>query len=52
MAQAVVLYLGHRPDEFDDDPDDLIRLAARAEFEGSPPERVTEWLRERGVELT
>jgi hypothetical protein len=52
MAQALVLYLGHRPDELEDDPDDLLRLAARAEFDGSPPERVVEWLRERGVELT
>ena len=52
MAQALVLYLGHRLDEVEDDPDDLLRLAARAEFEGSPPERVTAWLSERGVELT
>jgi hypothetical protein len=52
MAQALVLYLGHRPDEIDDDEEDLLRLAARAEFEGQPPERVTAWLSERGVELT
>jgi hypothetical protein len=52
MAQALVLYLGHRLDEVDDDPDDLLRLAARAEFDGSPPEPVRAWLAERGVELT
>jgi hypothetical protein len=52
MAQALVLYLAHRLDEIDDDEDDLLRLAARAEFDGSPPERVTAWLSERGVELT
>jgi hypothetical protein len=52
MAQALVLYIAHRPDEVDDDPDDLLRLAARAEFDGTPPEPVTAWLRERGVELT
>lgn len=52
MAQALVLYLAHRPDEVSDDPGDLLRLAARAEFDGSPPERVTAWLQERGVELT
>jgi hypothetical protein len=52
MAQALVLYVAHRPDEVEDDPDDLLRLAARAEFDGTPPERVTAWLRERGVELT
>jgi hypothetical protein len=51
MAQALVLYLGHRLDEVDDDPDDLLRLAARAEFDGSPPDAVTAWLAERGVEL-
>ena len=47
-----MLYLGHRPDQIDDDEEDLLRLAARAEFDGNPPERVTAWLRERGVELT
>src|SRR5918995_5325389 len=52
MAQALVLYLGHRLDEVDDDDDDLLRLAARAEFDGDPPERVRAWLSERGVELT
>ena len=52
MAQALVLYLGHRLDEVGDDQEDLLRLAARAEFEGKPPERVVAWLSERGVELT
>jgi hypothetical protein len=52
MAQALVLYLGHRLDEVDDDDDDVLRLAARAEFDGDPPERVRAWLSERGVELT
>ena len=52
MAQALVLYLGHRLDEVDDDDEDLLRLAARAEFDGDPPERITAWLSERGVELT
>jgi hypothetical protein len=52
MAQALVLYLGHRLDEVDDDEKDLLRLAARAEFDGRPPEPVTAWLSERGVELT
>jgi len=51
MAQALVLYLGHRLDEFDDDPDDLLRLAARAEFDGHPPGRIVAWLAERGVEV-
>ena len=51
MAQALVLYMGHRLDEVDDDPEDLLRLAARAEFDGSPPASVRSWLEERGVEL-
>jgi hypothetical protein len=52
MAQALVLYLGHRLDEIDDDEEVLLRLSARAEFDGHPPERVVTWLSERGVELT
>jgi hypothetical protein len=52
MAQALVLYLAHRLDEIDDHADDLLRLAARAEFDGNPPEPVVAWLNERGVELT
>jgi hypothetical protein len=51
MAQALVLYLAHRLDEVDDDPEDLLRLAARDEFDGSPPEAVVAWLSERGVAL-
>jgi hypothetical protein len=50
MAQAVVLYVGHRLDEYDDDPDHLLRLAARAEFDGAPPDAVAAWLAERGIE--
>jgi hypothetical protein len=52
MAQALVLYLAHRLDEIDDDEEDLLRLAARAEFDADPPEPVVAWLNERGVELT
>lgn len=52
MAQAIVLYLAHRLDEVEDDQHDLLRLAARAEFDGNPPANVVAWLRERGVELT
>jgi hypothetical protein len=47
MAQALVLYLAHRLDEYEDDDTELLRLAARAEFDGRPPERVTAWLEER-----
>ena len=47
MTQALVLYLGHRLDEYDDDQTELLRLAARAEFDGHPPAPVAAWLEER-----
>ena len=49
MAGAVMLYLAHRRDEMDDDADDVLRLAARAEYGGTPPELITDWLSDRGV---
>src|SRR4051812_21457786 len=49
MAQAVVLYLAHRLDEFDDDPIEILRLASRSEFDGHPPEEVERWLEEMGA---
>ena len=49
IAAAVILYLAHRRDEFDDEPDDVLRLAARAEWKGDPPEAVRGWLADRGV---
>ena len=51
MTQAVVLYLAHRLDELDGDPDEILRLAARSEFDGKPPEAVEEWLERNGIEL-
>ena len=50
MTQAITLYLAHRLDAVDDDPDDIVRLAARAEFDGNPPPPVAAWLEERGIE--
>ncbi len=49
MAQAVVLYLAHRRDELEDDAEDVLRLATRAEWKGRPPAAVQNWLEERGV---
>jgi hypothetical protein len=49
MAQAVVLYLAHRRDGVHDDPDVILSLAARAEFDGSPPPEIVDWLERRGV---
>ena len=39
-----MLYLAHRLDEVDDDPEQILRLAARSEFDGDSPEAVREWL--------
>lgn len=49
MANAVILYLAHRRDEYDDDDDKILRMAARAEYKGDPPEHIVEWLADRGV---
>ena len=49
MAVAVATYLAFRRDEMDDDPEDLLRLAARAEYDGPPPEHVRAWLDQRGL---
>lgn len=49
MAGAVMLYLAHRRDEVGDDPENILRLAARAEYRGSPPEPIADWLSDRGV---
>ena len=51
VAAATILYLAHRRDELDDDPDDVLRLAARAEWKGDPPESVRNWLADRGVSV-
>ena len=51
MASAPILYLAHRRDELHDHPDKILRLAARAEWRGDPPEDVVEWLADRGVRV-
>src|SRR3954449_9230316 len=52
MAQAVTLYLAHRLDEYEDTPERILRLAARSEFDGKPPQNVIAWLEDQGVTLT
>ena len=49
-AAAVTVYLAHRRDEIDSDPDTLLHLAARAEFDGEPPRALVEWVQAAGVE--
>lgn len=51
MAEATILYLARRRDELTDDPDTVLRLAARSEWKGDPPEVVRDWLADRGVEV-
>ncbi|MBA2261585.1 MAG: hypothetical protein H0W03_02830 [Solirubrobacterales bacterium] len=51
MAVATVLYLAHRRDEFDAPAEDVLRLAARAEWKADPPDAVATWLTARGVEV-
>jgi hypothetical protein len=49
LAQAVALYLAHRPDAIETDAEQLLQLATRAEFDGQPPETVARWLDERAA---
>ena len=51
MAAAVATYLAYRRDELDEEPGALLELAARAEFDGRPPEHVRRWLADTGIEL-
>lgn len=51
MAAAVATYLTYRRDEVEEDPGALLTLAARAEFDGHPPEVVRAWLADVGIEV-
>jgi hypothetical protein len=51
LAAAVATYLAFRRDEIDEQPGELLALAARAEFDDHPPDDVRSLLAERGVEL-
>ena len=51
MAAAVATYLAYRRDELDDDRENLLVLAARAEFDGKPPEPMAGWLAAQGVQV-
>ena len=49
MAQAVTIYLAHRPEDVENTPEHILPHAARAEFDGRPPENVAAWLADQGV---
>jgi hypothetical protein len=51
MAAAVATYLAYRRDELDEEPQRLLELAARAEFDAHPPAGVEDLLADRGVQL-
>ena len=51
MLGALTAYLSYRRDEIRADDERLLRLAARAEWEGDPPGVVADWLADRGVEI-
>jgi hypothetical protein len=51
MAAAVAVYLAFRRTELGDDRQELLRLAARAEFDGHPPPHVSDWLATQGVKV-
>ena len=51
MAQAVTIYLAHRLDELENTPEHILAHAAKAEFDGRPPENVVAWLGDQGVAL-
>ena len=50
VATAVTVYLAHRRDELEEDPTHVLRMAARAEFNGNPPAHVANWLQEAGID--
>ena len=50
MTTAVAVYLAHRRDELEEDPAHVLRMAARAEFDGKPPANVAQWLETAGID--
>jgi hypothetical protein len=51
MTAAVATYLAYRRTELERDREELLVLAARAEFDGNPPEPVASWLEAQGLEV-
>src|SRR5436189_4894553 len=47
MAAAVAGYLSFKRDQVEAQPEDLLRRAAEAEFDGHPPPEVERWLSQR-----
>jgi len=51
VTAAVATYLAFRRDETSGEPDEIVRLAVRAEFHDRPPQPVSDWLALNGVEV-
>lgn len=51
MSVATAVYLAFRRDEIGRDREHVLRLAARAEFDGHPPPAVHDWLVSEGVDV-
>ena len=51
MAGAVAVYLAHRRDAMGTGAEEVLRLAARSEFDGRPPDHIAAWLAQQGVEV-
>ncbi len=50
VTGAVVVYLTHRRDEVEHKPEDILRMTARAEFDGHPPPVVADWHDQNGID--
>jgi hypothetical protein len=51
MATAVAAYLAHRRTRIPSDREEILRLAARAEFDRKPPPPVAGWLAAEGIDV-
>jgi hypothetical protein len=49
MIRATTVYLAFKRTDAGAGDEELLRLAARAEYDGDPPEPVRDWLAQRGV---
>ena len=49
MTAAVAVYLAHRRDQMAGKREDVLRLAARAEYDAEPPPEIVAWLDAVGV---
>ena len=51
LCGAVVTFLAFRRTEVGDEREAILRMAARNEWDGNPPEHVRAWLESEGVEI-